>query len=46
MSTQPVKKISFLIFSISNAGGCERITCGLANELSKRGYDSVHHKYL
>ncbi len=33
-----IKKVSLLIFSISNAGGCERIACNLANELSRRHY--------
>lgn len=35
---QTPKKITFVISSISNFGGSERITCGFANELAKRNY--------
>ena len=33
-----INNVALLIFSVSNAGGSERIACGLANELSRRGY--------
>lgn len=32
-------KICFFIYNISNAGGSERVTTIIANELKKRGYD-------
>lgn len=32
-------KICFFIYNISNAGGSERVTIVIANELKKRGYD-------
>lgn len=32
-------KISFIISSLSNTGGTERMTCLMANELDLHGYD-------
>ena len=32
-------KISFIISSLSNTGGTERMTCLMANELEFHGYD-------
>ncbi len=32
-------KIAFFIRTLNNSGGTERVTCSLANELSKKGFD-------